>query len=60
MSSSPLSADVIFVIKIGRLIEQGTRDELLRRNGIYAELEHLQFGEEDPAERLVSYGAVLL
>jgi hypothetical protein len=30
------------------------RDELLRRNGIYAELEHLQFGEEDPAKRLVS------
>jgi subfamily B ATP-binding cassette protein MsbA len=48
------SADVIFVIKDGRLAEHGSRDELLHSDGLYAELERLQLGEEEPAERLVS------
>jgi subfamily B ATP-binding cassette protein MsbA len=47
-------ADVIFVIKEGKLVEQGTREQLLHRGGVYAELERLQFGETEAVERLVS------
>jgi ATP-binding cassette subfamily B protein len=46
------SADVIFVIKDGRLVEQGTRDQLLRDEGLYAELDRLQTGERETVERL--------
>jgi subfamily B ATP-binding cassette protein MsbA len=48
------SADVIFVIKDGRLSERGTHDELLRHGGLYAELERLQSGEEEPVEKVAS------
>ena len=46
------SADVIFVIKDGRLVEQGTRDQLLRDEGLYAELDRLQTGERETVGRL--------
>jgi len=46
------SADVIFVIKDGRLLEQGTHDELLRRGALYAEFARLQVGEEEPEVKL--------
>ena len=46
------SADVIFVIKDGRLLEHGSRDQLLSDNGLFAELQRLQSGETEPAERL--------
>ena len=36
-------ADVILVMKDGRIIEQGTHQELLRRQGFYYELYHSQF-----------------
>ena len=46
------AADVIFVLRDGRIIDQGTHDQLLGRGGLYAELERLQAGEEEPAGRL--------
>jgi ATP-binding cassette subfamily B protein len=41
--STILAADVIFVIDRGRLVEQGTHEELLRRGGLYASLYAQQF-----------------
>jgi ATP-binding cassette subfamily B protein len=41
--STILKADVIFVIDRGRLVEQGTHDELLAREGLYARLYQQQF-----------------
>jgi len=38
-------ADVIFVIKDCELVEQGTHEELLAHNGVYAELHRLQAPE---------------
>ena len=48
------SADVIFVIKDGRLVERGIHDELVREGGVYAGLERLQSGEEQSTEKLAS------
>ena len=36
------SADRIFVLAKGHLVEQGTHDELLRENGLYSILHRLQ------------------
>jgi ATP-binding cassette, subfamily B, bacterial len=41
--STILAADVIFVLDRGRLVEQGTHDELVRRGGLYARLYAQQF-----------------
>jgi ATP-binding cassette subfamily B protein len=41
--STILKADVIFVIDRGRLVEQGTHDELLAAGGLYARLYEQQF-----------------
>jgi ATP-binding cassette subfamily B protein len=35
-------ADLILVLDNGRITEQGSHEELLRRRGLYAELYHLQ------------------
>jgi subfamily B ATP-binding cassette protein MsbA len=49
------SADVIFVIDQGRVVEQGTHDELLAQNGLYSRLYELQFrGDEDNERELVT------
>jgi ATP-binding cassette subfamily B protein len=42
--STIMNADVIFGIADGRLVEQGTHDELLARGGLYARLYEEQFG----------------
>ena len=39
------NADVILVMKDGRIIEQGSHDELIGRNGFYAHLYNSQFAQ---------------
>jgi ATP-binding cassette, subfamily B, bacterial len=41
--STILSADVIFVVDRGRIVERGTHGELLERGGLYARLYQQQF-----------------
>jgi subfamily B ATP-binding cassette protein MsbA len=41
-------ADVIFVVKDGEIVERGKHEELMKQNGVYAELHNLQFKEEEP------------
>jgi ATP-binding cassette subfamily B protein len=38
-------ADVIFVLDKGSIVEHGTHEELLKRNGLYAELHEIQFSD---------------
>ncbi len=42
------SADKIIVMEKGRVVDQGTHEELLAGGGIYAELHRLQFKENAP------------
>ncbi|MBN2303220.1 MAG: ABC transporter ATP-binding protein, partial [Anaerolineae bacterium] len=44
--STILAADLILVIDRGRIVEQGTHDELLAQHGLYAELYETQFSRE--------------
>ncbi|HZZ64664.1 MAG TPA: ABC transporter ATP-binding protein [Candidatus Baltobacteraceae bacterium] len=44
--STILSADVIFVVESGRIVEYGTHAVLLARNGAYARLYRRQFRDE--------------
>ena len=41
------NADQVIVLRRGKVIEQGTHDELLAQNGAYARLYQTQFGEQD-------------
>jgi ATP-binding cassette subfamily B protein len=41
--STILAAEVILVMEKGQLVEQGTHDELLAQNGLYASLYETQF-----------------
>ena len=43
-------ADEIVVMHEGKLVEQGTHNELLAKSGAYAALHRLQFRDPDPAE----------
>jgi subfamily B ATP-binding cassette protein MsbA len=45
------SADLIFVVNDGEIVERGSHAELLRRGGLYAELHELQSRGEAPAAR---------
>jgi subfamily B ATP-binding cassette protein MsbA len=47
--STVVSADRIFVLDKGRLVESGTHAELLKRGGAYARLYALQFAQEEQA-----------
>ncbi|GHO60109.1 ABC transporter ATP-binding protein [Ktedonobacter robiniae] len=44
--STILSADVILVVDKGNIVEQGTHQELLERNGLYARLYNQQFMQQ--------------
>jgi len=44
--STILAADLILVMHQGRLVEQGTHQELLAQNGLYASLYETQFRQE--------------
>ena len=44
--STILAADLILVMNQGRLVEQGTHQELLAQNGLYASLYETQFRQE--------------
>jgi len=50
--SSVRSADRIYVMKRGRVVEQGDHDELMRHQGLYAELFTLQASAYLPPEGL--------
>ena len=41
--STIIDADIIFVMKNGTIIEQGNHNQLLEKNGVYAELYNSQF-----------------
>ena len=44
--STVRDADLILVLDQGRIVERGTHDELLQRDGLYAELYRTQFREQ--------------
>ena len=43
--SSIKDSDLILVVNNGRIVEQGTHDELMKNNGYYATVFHHQYGE---------------
>lgn len=44
--STIIDADIIFVVKDGRIVETGRHEELMARNGEYTELYNSQFNQE--------------
>ncbi|MFN3004995.1 ABC transporter ATP-binding protein [Mycolicibacterium wolinskyi] len=44
--STVRAADVILVVEDGRIVERGTHEQLLARNGRYAELYYTQFADD--------------
>ena len=47
--STVRDADQIFVLDQGRIAERGTHDQLIRKNGLYAELHRKQLLEDELA-----------
>jgi ATP-binding cassette subfamily B protein len=52
--STILSADVIFVVEHGKIVESGTHSALLARNGAYAELYYKQFREQTEEPEVIA------
>ncbi len=52
--STIMHADTIYVLEKGRIIEQGSHNELLDRKGLYYAMWRQQIGERKPAVRLRS------
>jgi subfamily B ATP-binding cassette protein MsbA len=48
--STVRNADIIFVVDDGHIVESGQHDELIKEDGLYAELHHLQFDTEGSIE----------
>jgi ABC-type multidrug transport system, ATPase and permease components len=48
--STVRNADIIFVVDDGCIVESGRHDELIKEDGLYAELHHLQFDTEGSIE----------
>jgi len=51
--STVMKADLILVLREGRLIEQGTHDELVAANGLYGRLYRKQFKLDEEADKRV-------
>ena len=45
--STIVNADLILVMKDGRIIERGRHQELLEKGGFYSQLYHSQFAQEE-------------
>ncbi len=52
--STILSADIILVVDKGEIVERGTHQELLERNGLYAQLYNEQFSKRVQPEEAVA------
>ena len=44
-------ANIIFVVKDGRIVESGNQEELLKAGGLYSELYKIQFSIEEASEK---------
>src|SRR5438132_7102984 len=51
--STILAADIILVVDKGEIVERGTHEELLEKNGLYARLYNEQFSQIEQEEMAV-------
>ena len=52
--STIIDADGILVIRHGRLVEQGTHNELIRKGGVYARMWEIQQHQSNPTNQLIT------